>query len=56
MVLGTATSKDLQALTALIDSGQIRPVLDRTYPLSEAADVIRHLHTGRAKGKLVITV
>jgi NADPH:quinone reductase-like Zn-dependent oxidoreductase len=56
MVLATATSKDLQALTALIDSGQIRPVIDRTYPLSEAADVIRHLHTGRAKGKLVITV
>ena len=56
MVLGTNTSKDLQALTALIDSGKISPVIDRTYPLSEAADAIRHLHTGQAKGKLVITV
>jgi len=56
MVLGTTTSKDLQALTALIDSGKINPVIDHNYPLSEAADAIRHLHTGRAKGKLVITV
>ncbi|HET9646911.1 MAG TPA: NAD(P)-dependent alcohol dehydrogenase [Microlunatus sp.] len=56
MVLGTTTSKDLQALTSLIDSGQINPVIDRTYPLSEAADAIRHLHTGRPQGKLVITV
>ncbi len=56
MVLGTTTATDLQALTALIDSGKINPVIDRSYPLSEAADAIRHLHTGRAKGKLVITV
>ena len=57
MVLGTTTSKDLQALTDLVDSGKIipvdRPSLSRC---SEAADAIRHLHTGRAQGKLVITV
>lgn len=56
MVLGTTTSDDLQALTELVDAGKIRPVIDRSYPLSEAADAIRHLHSGRAKGKLVITV
>jgi NADPH:quinone reductase-like Zn-dependent oxidoreductase len=56
MVLGTNTSRDLQALADLIDSGMLSPVIDRTYPLSEAADAFRHLHTGRAKGKLVITV
>ena len=56
MVVATAKAEDLLALTALIDSGKINPVIDRSYPLSEAADAIRHLHTGRAKGKLVITV
>ena len=56
MVLGTTTSKDLQALTALIDNGKISPIIDGTYPLSETADAIRHLHTGRPRGKLVIAV
>ena len=56
MVLGTTTADDLQALTKLVDAGKISPVLDRSYPLSEAADAIRHLHSGRTKGKLVITV
>ena len=44
------------ALTGLIDNGKAPRVIDRTYPLSEAADAIRHLHTGRAKEKLIITV
>ncbi|TMD82643.1 MAG: zinc-binding dehydrogenase, partial [Chloroflexi bacterium] len=30
--------------------------IDRTYPLSEAADAIRYLETGRARGKVVISV
>ena len=37
MVLGTEPREDLQALTALIESGKINPVIDRSYPLSEAA-------------------
>ena len=32
------------------------PVIDRTYPLSETADAIRYVETGRAVGKVVITV
>ncbi|GAA3636629.1 NAD(P)-dependent alcohol dehydrogenase [Microlunatus ginsengisoli] len=56
MVLGTTRSEDLQALAALIDSGKISLVIDRSYPLDEAADAIRHLHTGRPRGKLVITI
>jgi NADPH:quinone reductase-like Zn-dependent oxidoreductase len=47
---------DLQLLKDLIERGKVTPVIDRTYPLSEAPDAIRYLHEGRARGKLVISV
>jgi NADPH:quinone reductase-like Zn-dependent oxidoreductase len=47
---------DLIILTGLIESGQVRPVVDRTYPLEEAAAAIRHLLDGRARGKVVVSV
>jgi NADPH:quinone reductase-like Zn-dependent oxidoreductase len=47
---------DLQFLKELIEAGKLKPVIDRTYPLSEAPNAIRHLHEGRARGKLVISV
>jgi NADPH:quinone reductase-like Zn-dependent oxidoreductase len=50
------SSKDLQFLRELIEAGSVTPVIDRTYPLSEAADAIRYLETGRARGKVVIFV
>jgi NADPH:quinone reductase-like Zn-dependent oxidoreductase len=50
------SSKDLQFLTELIEASSVTPVIDRTYPLSEAADAIRYLETGRARGKVVISV
>ena len=48
--------KDLQFIAQLIEAGQLRPVIDRTYPLAEAADAIRHLETGHARGKIIVTV
>jgi NADPH:quinone reductase-like Zn-dependent oxidoreductase len=50
------SSKDLEFLRELIEAGSVTPVIDRTYPLSEAADAIRYLETGRARGKVVISV
>ena len=56
--LGTFISKekneDLHALKALIESGKVTPVIDRTYPLDEVPDAIRYLHEGHARGKIVI--
>jgi len=49
-------SKDLKFLRELIEAGSVTPVIDRTYPLREAADAIRYLETGRARGKVVISV
>ena len=47
---------DLQVLTELIEAGKITPVIDRTYPLSEAPEAIRYMEEGHARGKVVITV
>ena len=47
---------DVRFLTALIESGQVTPVIDRTYPLCETADAIRYLETEQAGGKIVITI
>jgi NADPH:quinone reductase-like Zn-dependent oxidoreductase len=46
----------LVVLKELIEAGKVTPVIDRTYPLSESADAIRYLETGRARGKVVISV
>jgi NADPH:quinone reductase-like Zn-dependent oxidoreductase len=47
---------DLVALRERIEAGQIKPAVDRTYPLSEVATAIRELIDGRARGKIVITL
>lgn len=46
----------LHSLTELIEAGNVTPVIDRTYPLSQAANAIRYLEQGHAVGKLVLTV
>ncbi len=50
------SSNDLQFLSELIEAGRVAPVIDRTYPLTEAADAIRYIETGHARGKVVISV
>jgi NADPH:quinone reductase-like Zn-dependent oxidoreductase len=48
--------EDLALLKELFESGKVKPVVDRRYPLSEVAEAFRYLEEGHAKGKLVITV
>jgi NADPH:quinone reductase-like Zn-dependent oxidoreductase len=47
---------DLQFVAQLLEAGKIRPVIDRTFPLSEAPEAIRYLTAGHARGKIIITV
>jgi NADPH:quinone reductase-like Zn-dependent oxidoreductase len=47
---------DLAVLRDLLVDGKVTPVIDRSYPLSEAAEAIRYLEQGHARGKVVITV
>ncbi|WP_405427690.1 NAD(P)-dependent alcohol dehydrogenase [Streptomyces erythrochromogenes] len=45
---------DLETLTELIEAGAVTPVVDRTYPLAEVPDAIRHLRGGQVRGKIAI--
>ena len=48
--------QDLVAVTELCRTGKLVPMIERSWPLDEAAEALRHLGEGRAKGKVVITV
>ncbi|MFD9321716.1 NAD(P)-dependent alcohol dehydrogenase [Streptomyces sp. NPDC060053] len=50
------TREDLLAVTALIEAGSLTPVIDRTYPLADTAEGLRHLEQGHTRGKIVITM
>jgi len=50
------TTETLDEITALIEAGQLTPVIDRTYPLSEAAQAVQLVEQGRPVGKVTITV
>jgi NADPH:quinone reductase-like Zn-dependent oxidoreductase len=54
--LSHASSEDLAALAGLMQSGAIRTVIDRRYPLADVADAVRYLETGRARGKVIVTM
>lgn len=49
------TADDLAVLGELMESGTVRTVVDRTYPLSETPEAMTYLETGHAQGKVVIT-
>jgi NADPH:quinone reductase-like Zn-dependent oxidoreductase len=47
---------DVDALKELIAAGQLKPVIDRRYPLDQVVDALRWVEDGRARGKVVITL
>src|SRR2546430_2045994 len=56
---GTANTgwvKNLGAIAALADAGTIRPVIDRVSPFGSAKDAMAYVESGRAKGKVVVTM
>ena len=56
MMMADANQKDLTVLADMMQSGKVKPVIDRTYKLSEVPAAIAYLEKGHARGKVVITV
>jgi NADPH:quinone reductase-like Zn-dependent oxidoreductase len=48
--------KDMTELAELMQSGKVKPVIDRTYKLNDLAAAERYLQEGHARGKVVITI
>ena len=49
-----ADGVQLQKITALIEAGVIKPVVDRTFPFDQIRDALHYVEQGRAKGKVAI--
>src|SRR6266576_2902954 len=57
MMMADANHNDLTILADMMQSGKVKPVIDRTYKsLSDVPDAIRYLEQGHARGKVVVTV
>ena len=54
--LANVTHEDLLVLKELADTGKLRPVIDRQYPLGETAEAVRYVGSGQARAKVVIDV
>lgn len=54
--IASEAASGLRDLTALVDAGTLRPVVDRVYPLAETAAAVRHLLDGRVTGKLALAM
>jgi NADPH:quinone reductase-like Zn-dependent oxidoreductase len=50
------TTKDLEHLSELIESGKVRPQIDRRYPFAEIPAAIAYLEQGHARGKVVVSL
>ncbi len=55
-LLSVEKRQDLLTLADLLATGQVRSVIDRTYPLDEAADALRYVGAGHTRGKVVVTL
>jgi len=55
-MLAELTPEDLVVMSDLMQSGKVKPVIDRTYKLSEVPQALEYLEKGHARGKVVIEV
>lgn len=55
-LMAKPNNNDLTFMKELIETGKVKPVIDRCYPLAEVPEALRYLEEGHAQGKIVITV
>jgi NADPH:quinone reductase-like Zn-dependent oxidoreductase len=56
MFIANINPKDLEALNGMMSDGRVRPVIDRQFKFDDIAAAIAYLETGRARGKVVVTL
>lgn len=56
LLLHKPDKADLETLSAYVEAGTLKPVIERSYPLEDTPEAMRHFGTGRVCGKLVITL
>ncbi len=56
LVILKRKKEDLDTMNKFFESGEVSPVIDRSYPLEETAEAFRYFDTGQVKGKIVITI
>lgn len=56
MLVGTPNPEDLAVISALIESGQARPIVERSFPLDEVGAALTHVGAGHAQGQTVIRI
>ncbi len=54
--VSTPNHADLLVLSQLAESGQLKPLIDKTYPLAETRAALEYIDSGHARGKVVVTV
>jgi len=54
--LAQINKNDLRFLGELLETGKIKPVIHKTYPLSQTAEAVRYVLDGHARGKVVINI
>ncbi|WP_052023116.1 NAD(P)-dependent alcohol dehydrogenase [Actinotalea ferrariae] len=54
MFVSSTRRADLEELAGYVERGQVRPTLERTFPLEETATALAHVHEGRVRGKVVV--
>ncbi len=55
-ILNEPTSESISTLKDLLESGSIRPVIQKVYGFTEVVEAFKMQQSGRAKGKLVIKI
>ena len=55
-IISRPNQKDLVFIKGLLESGKVKPIIDRYYALDQVADALRYLEEGHARGKIVINL
>lgn len=55
-LLQKANQKDLIYVKELLETGKVKPVIDKRYKLSEVTEAFKYLQEGHAQGKVIINV